>query len=140
MVASDAELTGATAATPGICSATASESSWVKFGTPAEEARGPKPMPGRNISRLLPRAEMRFFTACVVASPSVTMVITAPTPMMIPSTVRKARVRLRRISRNAIKKAFQIMISMASVVAEVGFDEAVFHAHDAAGVRRDVIL
>ena len=105
----EALRTGATAAMPAICSRMTVTSFSVKLGTPAEEARGPKPEPGRTMRRLLPRLEICCFTASVAPWPSVTMVMTAETPMMTPSTVRKARVRLRRISRRAMRKAFQII-------------------------------
>jgi len=103
----EAERTGATDSTPPTCSAMLSTSSREKLGTPA--MRGPKPAPGMTMSRLLPMLEIWSRTAWVVPWPRVTIVMTADTPMMTPSTVRKARVRLRRISRRAMRKAFQNM-------------------------------
>ena len=97
------------AAMLAICSPRISASFSVKFDTPAEELREPKPAPGRRVRRLLPRLEICAFTASVAPWPSVTMVMMAATPMKMPSTVRKARVRLRPISRTAMAKAFQIM-------------------------------
>jgi hypothetical protein len=49
------------------------------------------------------------------------MVTTAATPMTTPSTVRKARVRFRRISRSAMMKAFQNIDIMASGPSRGGF-------------------
>ena len=57
--------------------------------------------PGRTFSRLVPRLEIWICTARVAPLPSVTMVITALTPITMPRMVRKERSRLRRIERSA---------------------------------------
>jgi hypothetical protein len=57
--------------------------------------------PGLTINRLVPRLEICASMAWVAPLPSVTMVMTALTPITMPSTVRKERSRLRRIERKA---------------------------------------
>jgi hypothetical protein len=103
------------AAVLAICSPSASASSSVKLGTPADEPRWPKPAPGRSVSRLLPRLEICALTVSVAPSPSATIVMMDATPMKTPSTVKKARVRLRLISRTAMAKAFQIMARWSQI-------------------------
>ena len=67
---------------------------------------GPWRWPGRTISRLLPRLEICICTACVAPLPSVTIVITALTPITMPRIVRNERSRLRRIERSARNSVF----------------------------------
>ncbi len=96
---------GAASATPPICAWMAIASDSLNCCVP-----GPPPPPGpwrcprRTISRLLPRPAIWVCTACVAPLPSVTMVITALTPMTIPRIVRKERSRLRRIERSANRR------------------------------------
>ncbi len=96
-----ARCSGATALMPPICVRMASASDSLNAAAPAAPMPGPRRCPGRTISRLLPRLEIWSLTACVAPLPSVTIVITAPTPMTIPRIVRNERIRLRRISRSA---------------------------------------
>jgi hypothetical protein len=64
------------------------------------------------MSRLLPIFEIWLFTASVAPRPRVTMVTTAATPMTMPTTVRKDRVRLRRISRMAMSRALRSIVGV----------------------------
>ena len=57
--------------------------------------------PGRTISRLLPRLATLSPTSAVVPCPSVTMVMTAATPMVTPSTVSIDRSALRQMAPTA---------------------------------------
>ncbi len=98
---------GATARRLPTCCAMASASAASKGRARAPPRPGPKPCPGRTMSRLLPRLAIRLVTSAVAPAPTVTMVITAATPMMIPSTVREERSTFRRISRSARSRAFQ---------------------------------
>ncbi len=91
----------ATARMPPIWAAMASASASLKAGAPPPPPPGPWRWPGRTISRLLPRLAIWSCTAWVAPLPSVTMVITAPTPITMPSMVRKERSKLRRIERKA---------------------------------------
>ena len=95
---------GAAAATPPIWVAIASASVSLKDGALVPPLPGPMRWPGRTCSRLVPRPEIWFCTASVAPLPTVTMVITALTPITMPSTVRKERIRLRRIERNASRR------------------------------------
>ena len=92
---------GATALRPPIWAEMASTSASLKGGAPAVLSPGPRRWPGRTCSRLLPRLLIWSRTAWVAPLPTVTMVITAATPMTMPSTVRKERSRLRRMARRA---------------------------------------
>src|SRR3990167_2891931 len=92
---------GATAAIPPICAAMASPSLSLKAGAPPPPPPGPMRWPGRTCSRLVPRPEIWFCTAAVAPLPTVTMVITALTPITMPRMVRKERSRLRRMERSA---------------------------------------
>ena len=58
--------------------------------------------PGRTSSRSVPIASMRESTCALLPSPSASMAITAPTPMMMPSSVSTVRNRLVRSERSAI--------------------------------------
>src|SRR5690242_16365300 len=64
---------------------------------------GPRPVwaPGVMISRLLPRLWMLSVILAVVPVPSVTIAITAATPMTMPRMVSVERIALRRIARRA---------------------------------------
>ena len=63
---------------------------------------------GRRSGRFLPSDPMVDVTLAVAPLPSVTIAITAATPMMMPSVVRAARIRFRRNSRTASISAFSI--------------------------------
>ena len=95
-----ARPSGATAATPPICACMASASDSLNVGAPAAPP-GPWRWPGRTIKRFVPRLEICICTACVAPWPSVTIVITALTPITMPRIVRNERRRLRRIERSA---------------------------------------
>jgi hypothetical protein len=101
---------GATWRSPGSCAAMASASAWRKGGEPAESRLGPMRWPGRTISRLVPRLLIWSDTARVAPLPTVTIVITAATPMTMPSVVSTERSRLRRISRSASPRVFHHML------------------------------
>ena len=100
---------GATAATPPICDAMASASASVNCGTPPPP---PPPMrwPGLTISRLVPRLVIFSSMACVAPLPSVTIVMTALTPMTMPRIVRNERSMLRRTERRASMKTLNSMV------------------------------
>lgn len=85
---------------PPICAAIESPSLSLNDGALAPLPPGPMRWPGRTCSRLVPRPAIWFCTASVAPLPTVTMVITALTPMTMPRTVRKERSRLRRIERS----------------------------------------
>ncbi len=95
-----ARASGATARMPPICCAITSASVSLKAGAPVPPP-GPMRWPGRTCSRLVPRPEIWFWMASVAPLPSVTMVITALTPITMPRMVRNERIRLRRMERNA---------------------------------------
>lgn len=93
---------GAVAAMPPIWSCIASASASRNcFAPGAAPPPGPWRWPSRTISRFVPRLEICACTACVAPLPSVTIVITALTPMTMPRIVRNERSRLRRIDRSA---------------------------------------
>ena len=70
-------------------------------GLASELARPGPNWPGLTDSMLVPSLARSAFTLAVVPLPIVTMAITAPTPMMMPSTVRNERSALRRIAWSA---------------------------------------
>ena len=102
-----ARPSGATAATPPICASTASASAALNDGAPPLPPPGPWRWPGRTISSLLPRLAICVCTAWVAPLPSVTIVITADTPITMPRIVRKERSRFRRIDRSASSKVLR---------------------------------
>ena len=87
--------TGATARTLRSWALMASISRALK-GLASELARPGPNWPGDTNRRLLPSFARSAVTLAVVPLPIVTMAITAPTPMMMPSTVRNERSVLRR--------------------------------------------
>ena len=102
--------------------------------------------PGRTCSRLVPRLEIWFCTASVAPLPSVTMVMTALTPITMPRIVRKERIRLRRMARSA-KSSVLSSINAPAVwqhrpdgVALVAGHHAIHKTHDAFGVGGHVPL
>src|SRR3954464_170350 len=101
---------GATAVTPAIWWAIASTSSGLKFAGWGPPPPRPKPWPGRTWRMLVPSDEIDFCTAAGVAWPSVTIVTTAATPMMMPSVVRNERSLWRRIDRIARRKVVPSII------------------------------
>ena len=109
--------------------------------------------PGRTCSRLVPRLEIWFCTASVAPLPSVTMVITALTPITMPRIVRNERSRLRRIERRASSRVLSSIRRPRSAVVggsrglvqaggvRVGCvvgHHAIHEMHDAPGIRRHV--
>jgi hypothetical protein len=74
---------------------------------------GPMRLPGASMSRLLPRLAFSSVTFRVAPLPSVTRMMTAATPRMMPSIVRMERMTLRRSSRKASNKAFRIAEKIA---------------------------
>ena len=114
-------LIGARALIPAISLRTASVSARVKAGALMRSRPGPKPCPRLIISRLLPRLAICSVTCAVAPLPSVTMVITAATPIMMPSVVKKERRILRRISCSASLKAFpSISPNITTLLQQVG--------------------
>jgi hypothetical protein len=73
--------------------------------------------PGLTSSRLVPRLEICVLMACVAPLPSVTMVITALTPMTMPRMVRNERSRLRRTERRASMKTLYSIRSASAGAA-----------------------
>ena len=63
-----------------------------------------RPWPAKTVNTLAPRAAIRSSTAFCAPVPSATIVITAPTPMMIPSMVSTDRNALERIDEKATAK------------------------------------
>ena len=100
-------------------------------GLASELARPGPNWPGETNSRLLPSFARSAVTLAVVPLPIVTMAITAPTPMMMPSTVRNERSVLRRIDWSASLMA-SISI-MPPPAGHVGIDAAVDETDDAPG-------
>ncbi len=104
------DAVGATADSPDTSLRMAFASAMLKSSAPDRVPPGPRnPWPGRTMSRLLPSFAMSAVTWAVAPAPTVTMVITAPTPMTMPRMVRDDRSALRRIVRWASRKASQIM-------------------------------
>ena len=101
--------TGATAVTAGTSRARRSTSCWWNGFALPDAPPGPVRWPGITVSRLLPRFAMSDVTTAVAPLPSVTMMITEATPMMIPRAVSDDRRTFRRISRNARMMALKIM-------------------------------
>jgi hypothetical protein len=66
--------------------------------------------PGLTISRLVPRLAILLSMARVAPLPSVTIVMTAATPMTIPRMVRNDRSRLRRTERRASSSMLSSMV------------------------------
>src|ERR1043166_589899 len=85
--------------------ALASES--VRLCRPPKPVRAPPTVtvPGRMMSRFVPRLAICCFTSALAPSPMATMAMTAPTPMMIPSIVRKERSLFLANARSAIRNA-----------------------------------
>ena len=94
------DAVGATKLTPGTSSRSASTSA---AANSLASSRMPPPLPRcswprMTISMLAPRLEMSDVTRAVAPLPSVTMTMTAATPITMPSTVSEDRMRLRRIA------------------------------------------
>src|SRR5574338_1280496 len=70
--------------------------------------------PAYTVKTFAPSAAIRSWTAFWAPLPSATMVITAPTPMMIPSMVSSDRSLLARIARKATATVSPISTSAAS--------------------------
>ncbi len=102
---------GAAAATPPIWVAMASASPSLKKGALELPLPGPMRWPGRSCNRLVPSPEIWFCTDTVAPLPTVTMVMTALTPITMPRMVRKERIRLRRIERKASRSVLSHMVS-----------------------------
>ena len=102
---------GATAASDGTSRAMASASASLNGAAP-ELWPGPIRLPGLTISRLLPKLAICSVTLRVAPLPKVTRMITAATPMMMPSIVRIERMTFRRSSRSASNSAFPIIASI----------------------------
>src|SRR3990167_3431423 len=88
---------------------------------------------------LLPRLEMSALILAVAPPPTVTMMITAATPITIPSTVRKERSALRRISRRA-RSSTSCHIAGPRGARFVGRHDAVHETHGAARTCRHLGL
>jgi hypothetical protein len=95
------DAVGATAFTLPIWVRIASTSAILNAGGLALPSLAPKRCPGITISRLLPKAEIWSETDFVAPLPSVTMVMTADTPITMPRMVKNDRITLRLISFNA---------------------------------------
>ena len=93
----------ATAFTPPTCSPIASTSAAVKGRIAPAPAARPCEL-GRIIRVLAPSALIWVRTEAVTPLPTVTMVITAATPMTMPSTVRNDLSKCRRIARRARRR------------------------------------
>src|SRR5512133_2106263 len=98
--------TWAEAATTLLCAS----SCWIRGGSLSNRmsalpmAEGPKrlpPLPGKMVSMLEPMFWMRAMEAFLEPWPMPIMAMTAPTPMMMPSMVRKARVLFRVMANSA---------------------------------------
>ena len=99
------DAVGATAASEGMSLERASASTALNGGA-VEDCPGPSRCPGLIRSRLLPRLAIWSVTCTAAPPPMVTMMITAATPMTMPSMVRDDRSTFRRISRMASNRAF----------------------------------
>jgi len=89
----------------------ASASAIFNFSASERLPPGPRgPCPGLICNRLLPRLEISAVTWAVAPFPSVTMLMTAATPMTIPRVVSADLMTLRRISRRAKKTVSQSII------------------------------
>ena len=81
----------------------------VSVDTPPQPERTPPEVvaPGMTIKRFVPRLWICFCTAASAPCPMLTMVITAATPMMMPSIVRMERSLLRRSARKAVRRVMR---------------------------------
>ena len=129
---------GATTAAAATCAADRVDVGDLE-GRRAVARRGRSRWPGITISRLLPRLEIWSETERVAPLPSVTIVMTAATPMTMPSMVRNERSRLRRIARSASSDGVATA-SRRSRVAAIAVDAAVDEADDAPRVGGHVRL
>jgi hypothetical protein len=99
-------ICGATAATEGNSVWMARRSSQVMVGCDPAPPRPPGPWlaPENNMTMLVPALSICARTRDLAPSPIDWMKITAPTPMMIPSVVRKERNLFRLSARDAIRR------------------------------------
>ena len=103
---------------PSTCSSIAATSLAVKSRVLAEELAGPMPAwPGRIIRTLLPSLATSEVTCAVVPWPRVTMTMTAPTPMTMPSTVSIERSAFLRM---VWKESFSVSTSMGQPASAAG--------------------
>src|ERR1041385_1607411 len=102
----------------GISFMIAFASAATRLWRPPEPDRAPPrvTVPGKITSRLVPKLAICSCTLFLAPSPMATIAITAPTPMMMPSMVRKERSLFLAKARRAIRHA---MINMRSPPASV---------------------
>src|SRR5512138_181162 len=98
---------GATARMPVISCSMARTSSIVNGGAAERAPPPPNPCPRNTCNRFVPSFCISACTWAVAPSPIVTIVITEATPITMPKIVSAERSALRRISRNARRRAFR---------------------------------
>src|SRR5215472_707898 len=83
----------------------AARSSFVRVGIEPKPPRTPPEDddPGRTMRRLVPMAAKACSTCDLAPAPMAIMAMTAPTPMMMPSVVKKERILLRKMARMATR-------------------------------------
>ncbi len=129
--------TGATVRSAEISRSSASASASLN-GAARDAPPGPRCLPGWIISRLLPMLEICSVTCLVAPPPSVTRMITAATPIMMPSIVRNERITLRRNSRNASNRAFSSIGCLPMIV--IMFYQAIAKTNRSLGIGGHVRL
>jgi hypothetical protein len=103
--------TGATALRGAISLRIASTSCKVKLGAAAVWP-GPRCCPGESISTLVPMLAIWAVTRAVLPLPTVTKVITAPTPMMIPNRTHHIAANIPQGQENGIKEHVFILFQL----------------------------